>query len=193
MNDCTCPPPNAAGAGGIPRGIVVTNPSGFIDPVAGGRKRSISKPALRITRGANDGSAHNFNFRIANPSDRLRLVTTAAFETDSGTELTIANVTWQLQAYIRNSATGRISPAQLIYGPKAAPDGYEVDTGTSDIKGTVFLPTTASFGFAVGDAGTWNIQCTWEPNESITDSELADLFAACSLTIDGSPIATTYL
>ena len=187
------PPYNCSA--GIPRGIIVTSPLGFSNPSVGGNKRFYTKQALRITRGAADGLAHNFTFRVTNPSDRLHLTITVQFETDSGAELTIANVTWQLLAMLRNAQTNRSSPGQLIYGPTPAPDGYEVDTGAQDIRGTVFVPTTATFGFAVGDAGFWVVQATWEPNINVAPDaeEMQDLLSACSLTIDGSPLATTFL
>jgi hypothetical protein len=176
-----------------PKGLVITNPLGFVNPITGGRKRPISKPALRIARGAADGQTHNFAFTVLNPSNRLRLIVEAAFESDSGTELTIANITWQLKAYARNPATGRSTPMQLIYGPANAPDGYEVDTAVRELRGTVFVPSTSTFGFAVGDGGFWVVNAIWESDEDMPDAELAQLFSACSLSIDGNPLATTFL
>lgn len=179
---------------GVPRGIIVSSDTGFPEPAFGGHKRAIPKQALRINRGAGDGLAHNFVFRVNNPSDRLHLVMTVAFETDTGEELTISNVTWQLQAMIRNASTNRSSPAQLIYGPVAAPDGYEVDSGVQEVRGTVFIPSTSAFGFAASDAGGWwVVQATWEENSPVDDKETAELFALCSLTIDGSPAAASFL
>lgn len=178
---------------GVPKGLMVSNPTGFLDPVAGGRRRSIVKNGIRITRAANDGAAHNFNFSVKNPSDRLRCTVQVQIESDSGSDLTIANVTWQLRAMAVNAQSGRRSPMQLIYGPSNAPDGYELDSGVMEMLGTVFLPTTAAFGFAVGDACNIVIQCSWEPNENVSEDELRDLLAGASLTIDGAPLATTYL
>ncbi len=179
---------------GVPRGAVVTTPTGFKEPAFGGPKFAVTKQALRITRGAADGLAHNVVFRVSNPSDRLHLTMTAAFESDSGAEYAITNITWQLQAMLRNAATNRSSPGQLIYGPVAAPDGYEVDSGVQEVRGTLIIPaSTPTFGFAVGDGGWWVVQATWEENSPIDDTETAQLYSLCSLTIDGSPAATTYL
>lgn len=180
---------------GVPRGIIVTSPLGFSSPAIGGSKRFFTKQAIRINRGAADGLAHNFTFRVTNPSDRLHLTVTAQFESDSGAEYTVANVTWQLLAMLRNAQTNRSSPGQLIYGPVPAPDGYEVDSGVQDIRGTVFIPTTATYGFTVGDGGFWVVQATWEPTVNVAPDalELQDLMTACSLTIDGSPLTTTFL
>jgi hypothetical protein len=180
-------------ANGIPKGLIVTSETGFAETSLGPNKRAITKQALRINRGAADGLAHNFVFRVSNPSDRLHLAITVAFESDSGTEYTITNVTWQLVAMLRNAATSRSTPGQLIYGPVAAPDGYEVDSGVQEIRGTVFVPTTSAFGFAVGDGGWFVTQATWEENSPVDTKEAARLLGLASLTIDGTPVATTFL
>lgn len=178
---------------GVPKGIVVTGPLGFLDPAAGGSRRTSVKQGIRITRGANDGSAHDFNFSVKNTSDRLRCAVQVMLESDSGAPLNVANANWQLRALAVNGQSGRISDMQLIYGPKPIPDGYELDSAVQQMRGTVFLPTNASFGLAVGDALNVVIQVSWEANEMIPADELRGLLAACSLTIDGSPAATTYL
>jgi hypothetical protein len=178
---------------GVPRGIIATSSLGFSQPQIGGTKRFFTKQALRINRGAPDGLSHNFTFRVTNPSSRLHFAVTVQFETDSGAELSIAGVTWQLQAMLRNAQTNRSSPGQLIYGPVPAPDGYEVDSAVQDVRGTVIIPTGATYGLAAGDGGFWVVQATWEPNVEVSPSDFQDLMTACGLTIDGSPAATTYL
>jgi hypothetical protein len=182
---------------GVPRGLVIVNPLGFVDPLSGGRKRAVARPALRINRGAADGNAHDFTVSVLNPSNRLRLILEVAFESDTGTEYTIANLAWSVTALALNPINGRRTPLQLIYpssGTKPAPDSYEVDTGVRAMRVKVSVPSTVTFGWPGTETGgqLW-VNGIWEADESMGDDELKQLFSSCQLQVDGTQAATTYL
>jgi hypothetical protein len=179
---------------GVPKGLVISTPSGYQVPITGGNhKRSITKEGIRIDGGVADGAAHNWNFRILNPSNRLRCAVEILVEDDDDRALTPVNMSWQLRAVGVDARNGRRTPMQLIYGPATAPDGFELDSEVEEIFGTVFMPATTTFTFPGGEGSAGIIvQATWEPSEFMPDDEFFRLLAGCNLWIEGQPKATNF-
>jgi hypothetical protein len=178
---------------GVPRGLIVHG-GARQDPMPGGARRHvITKDAVIVTKaGAGDGLAHDFAFTLYNPSSRLRAHVEIFTVSNSFQRSVTPNGTWSLRAVGIDERDGKLGPMQNIWpasGTQALPDGYELTSAVRAIYGTALLPSGTIYfpgGTANGVVAQVVLQATWEPNEEpISPSEMIQLFAGCSLALDG--------
>lgn len=149
-----------------PRGISIAEPAPTQvgPPLRAKRRKTLAQYLL----GSGLNAQQTINLMVHNPHTRLRWVISAGWELTNGVDFSAgaASPTWSIRNVRRDPEAGVQALLNQIFSSRALPDGYELDSGTKDVRVTIVLNPT---DLATGLTGNFVVQCEWEANGVIDD------------------------
>lgn len=162
--------------------------AGLTAPVDGNATAAIKRVRQVLAKVNTSGSSNPTGTVIAHvrvPSSRLSVAMSVAFEPDAGAAVSsYSNAQWTVRAMRPGDSRSGSKECELheVDSSKALPRMYEATSNVRLFKITCALAVPVD-GSAAAIAGSWVLECEYEPNTLICDADAEMLLPVCTANV----------